>query len=279
MEQNELKIGIQMWSIHNVCKELGFAKAFELVSKMGYQGWEFALGSSATLADRMERPNDLQEVKQAAAENGIELLGCHVSTERLLEDPEPVIAECRELGLSYAAVGPCFYADRTPFDEQKKCYENTKRFAQMFRDAGIQFQVHGSAFGYLRDYRGRRTIDGMLEECGLDLLQPEFDTAWMIVGGVIPAVYLDKYKGHVDILHFKDFQPPMEDSDYILVRHNEICDNHRGCAVGDHGIQDIGTIIPAARACGTKWLMTELWNEPESLKNAEISIENLKKYL
>ena len=46
MEQNELKIGIQMWSIHNVCKELGFAKAFELVSKMGYQGWEFALGSS-----------------------------------------------------------------------------------------------------------------------------------------------------------------------------------------------------------------------------------------
>ncbi len=73
--------------------------------------------------------------------------------------------------------------------------------------------------------------------------------------------------------------PPMEDSDYILVRHNEICDNHRGCAVGDHGIQDIGTIIPAARACGTKWLMTELWNEPESLKNAEISIENLKKYL
>ena len=33
MEQNELKIGIQMWSIHNVCKELGFAKAFELVSK------------------------------------------------------------------------------------------------------------------------------------------------------------------------------------------------------------------------------------------------------
>ena len=68
MEQNELKIGIQMWSIHNVCKELGFAKAFELVSKMGYQGWEFALGSSATLADRMERPIDLQEVKQAAAE-------------------------------------------------------------------------------------------------------------------------------------------------------------------------------------------------------------------
>ena len=85
----------------------------------------------------------------------------------------------------------------------------------------------------------------------------------------------------MDILHFKDFQPPMEDSDYILVRHNEICDNHRGCAVGDHGIQDIGTIIPAARACGTKWLMTgSCGMSRESLKNCpEIGIENLKKYL
>ena len=71
MEQNELKIGIQMWSIHNVCKELGFAKAFELVSKMGYQGWEFALGSSATLADRMERPIDLQEVSRRLRKTGL----------------------------------------------------------------------------------------------------------------------------------------------------------------------------------------------------------------
>ncbi len=59
MKENDLKIGLQMWSIHDVCKEQGFAKAFELVSKMGYEGWEFALGSSATLSDRMERKIDL----------------------------------------------------------------------------------------------------------------------------------------------------------------------------------------------------------------------------
>lgn len=279
MSQQEMKIGIQMWSIHDICVEKGFAEAFKLVSQMGYQGWEFALGSDATLSERMGRPIDIQEVKQAAAEYGIELLGSHVSTERLLENPEPIIAECVELGLSYAAVGPCFYADRTPFEDQKICYEDTKRFARMFKEAGIQFQVHGSALGYLRDYRGRRTIDGMLEECGLDLLQPEFDTAWMIVGGVIPAVYLNKYKGYVDILHFKDFHPPMEDSDYILVRHNEICDHHKGCAVGDNGIQELGVIVQAAKECGTKWLMTELWNEADSLENAQISIDNLKKHL
>lgn len=278
-QENEMKFAIQMWSIHDVCVEKGFSKAFELVAEMGYQGWEFALGDSPSLSARMGREIDLEEVKRAAEKNGIELLGCHVSLDRLREDAPSIINECRALGLSYAAIGPCFYADRTPYSDQKQAYEDVRRFAKMFQEAGIQFQVHCSALGYLRDYKGRRTIDGMIEECGIDLLQPEFDTAWMIVGGVIPAVYLEKYKGHVDILHFKDFHPPMEDSDYILVRHNEICDHHRGCAVGNDGIQELGTIISAARACGTKWLMTELWNEENSLENARISIENLKKHL
>jgi len=83
----------------------------------------------------------------------------------------------------------------------------------------------------------------------------------------------------VDILHFKDYHPVPYDTEYILVRHNEVCDHHRGCAVGDNGVQDVASIVAAAEECGTKWVLTELWNEENSLENARISAENIKKYL
>ena len=54
-------------------------------------------------------------------------------------------------------------------------------------------------YGYLHDYKGRPTYQGMIEEAGIDLIQPEFDTAWMICSGNDPIELLKKYRGHVDI--------------------------------------------------------------------------------
>ena len=119
----------------------------------------------------------------------------------------------------------------------------------------------------------------MIEEAGVDLIQPEFDTAWMICSGNDPVELLEKYQGHVDILHFKDYHPIPYSSDYILVQHNEVCDHHFGCAVGDNGVQDVGQIVDAADQCGVKWVLTELWNEPNSMENAKISADNILKYL
>lgn len=274
---SDRKIGIQMWSINDICLKEGLPRAFQLVSALGYQGFEFALGDCATLKEKCGM--DPADVRKAAQEAGIELIGTHLSFDRLMEDPAPILEECKALGLPYAAIGPAFWGDRTPFAEQKEIYAQVRRLAELFRENGIQLQVHCSAFGYLRDYCGRHVVDGMFEEAGLENLQPEFDTAWMICGGVIPAVYLKKYSGFVDMLHFKDFHPPMEDSDYVMVRHNEVNEHNRGCAVGENGIQDLRSILEAAKAAQTKWVIVELWNEEDSLKNAEISIANLKKYL
>lgn len=272
-----MKTAIQMWSINDVCMREGLPQAFQLVRDMGYEGFEFALGDCATLKEKCGM--EPADVRAAADAVGLTLLGTHLSLDRLLEDPQPILEECLALGLPYAAIGPAFEGDRTPFARQKELYAEVKRLAGLFKEHGIQFQVHCSAFGYLRDYQGRRVVDGMFEEAGLDLLQPEFDTAWMICGGVIPTVYLKKYAGYVDLLHFKDFHPPMEDSDYIMVRHNEVNEHHRGCPVGEDGIQDLPFILAAAREAGTKWVITELWNEENSLENAEISLRNLRRHM
>ncbi len=134
-------------------------------------------------------------------------------------------------------------------------------------------------YGYLHDYKGRPTYQGMIEEAGIDLIQPEFDTAWMICSGNDPIELLKKYRGHVDILHFKDYHPVPYDTEYILVRHNEVCDHHRGCAVGTTAYRMWPLSWRRPRSAEPKWVLTELWNEENSLENARISAENIKKYL
>ena len=119
----------------------------------------------------------------------------------------------------------------------------------------------------------------MFEECSLEYLQPEFDTAWMICSEIDPHEYLAKYKGYVDILHLTEYHKIPEYSPYVLVRHNTICEENYGCGVGDDGVQDVGDIIKTAEKAGTKWIVTELWNEKNSLENARASADLIKKYL
>lgn len=274
-----MKLGIQMWSVNDICMEQGIPYALKLIKEMGYEGFEFALGDKANLKECCGA--NVKEVVRALKEYEVEAIGSHLPMEILLHNPESVLKECVELELPYAAIGPAFWGDRTPHREQKEIYSKIKKLGEIFKRNGIKLQVHCSAFGYLKDYRGRYVVEGMLEEAGLELLQPEFDTAWMVCGGVNPIEYLHKYANYTDVLHLKDFHPLEEDYKYLMVRHNTIFErNHKeGCAIGDNGIQDVKGIIEAAKKCCTKWLVVELWNEKNSIQNAELSLGNILKYM
>lgn len=275
----KMNLGLQMWSIHDICVKEGIVNALEIVKSLGYDGFEFAINNRGTVEELFGvKPS---EVKKALDSNGVKGIGYHTSSSILFENPDPIIRDCVELEIPYAAIGPVFFGDRTPHKEQKELIKKVESVAKLLKGNGIQLQVHCAAYGYLRDYKGRYTSEGMFEDVGLEYLQPEFDTAWMICGGVDPVEYLQKYKGYVDILHFKDYRPlsAEEDSEYILVRHDTVNDYKLGCAVGDNGVLDLAPIMKAAEECGTKWVVTELWNEPNSLENARISAQNLKKFL
>ena len=110
---SDMKLGLQMWSIHDVCIEKGMPEALRLIREMGYEGFEFALGDCATLEERCgAKP---AEVKKALQEYGVKAIGSHISFERLLEDPDPVLKDCVEYEVPYAAIAPIFYGDSAPF--------------------------------------------------------------------------------------------------------------------------------------------------------------------
>lgn len=274
-----MKLGLQMWSIHDVCLKEGIVRALEIVRDLGYEGFEFALNSRGTVEEVFGISP--AEVKRALDANNVEGIGYHASSAKLFDNPDPIIRDCHELDVAYVGIGPAFYADRTPRRTQIELTKKVEKTAKRLKENGIQLQIHCAAYGYLRDYKGRYTVDGMFEDIGLDYLQPQFDTAWMICGGVDPVEYLAKYKGYVDLVHFKDYRPlpPEDDSDYVLVRHDTINDYDYGCAVGDGGVLDLAEVVPGAAVAGTKWAVAELWNEANSLENARISAQNLRRYL
>ena len=132
---SDMKLGLQMWSIHDVCIEKGMPEALCLIREMGYEGFEFALGDCATLEERCgAKP---AEVKKALQEYGVKAIGSHISFERLLEDPDPVLKDCVEYEVPYAAIAPIFYGDRTPFEEQRRLYKETVRLSRLFKENGI----------------------------------------------------------------------------------------------------------------------------------------------
>ena len=97
----------------------------------------------------------------------------------------------------------------------------------------------------------------------------ELDLCWLEVGGGDAVEYINRYKGRVEILHYKDYvgrvryerrdgtQPaePLEAGLDFDQR-----------AVGD-GVLDLDGIVGAAKKCGTKWLIVEL-DEPQKGKTA-----------
>lgn len=270
-----MQFGIQDCSLGPVRERYGLLGSFEQLRKNGFEGVEFAVWNK-TLKEM--HGIDAKDIRLAMDDAGMKAIGIHVDLDRLDEDPTAAIEECHALGIEYAAVCPAFYGDRTPYAEQKALYEKVTRVAKKLKENGIQFQTHCAALGYLLDYKGRCVVEGMMEEAGLDLLQPEFDTAWMVCGGVDPATYIRKYAGYVDLIHMKDFLPQLPDTPYIMVRHNTVCDEQLGCVIGQ-GIVNIPEVIQAAGESGTKWLIGEFWDGDGVLEEARLGLEYMKQFV
>ena len=260
-----MKMGIQMWSIHDECMRRGVDETMRIVSDMGYTGFEFAVHEYATVEQLWgERP---EKIAETMARYGVQPLGIHLNWDLFSADPMTVIRECRILGLPYLGLGHLYYPDREPAERQMAIHKRLGELSRIAADNGMKMLLHVSATGYCRDYKGRYSFEGMLEDVGEEWIQPEFDTAWMVVGGVDPEAYIRKYAGRVDVLHLKEFTGPLEQTEDVMKRHDAITID-RACAIGASGSQNTPGIIETARESGTKWILTELWNEENALENA-----------
>lgn len=266
----KIHVGLQMISVKDVTPTdiIGVLKE---VAALGYEGVEFARGFFGKTA---------QEIKDACDEYGLVPVSDHVFIELMREDLGAVISNSRTLGLEYIAFpGPGMNTHKAPESEIKVLIADIRRLAEAFKANGIQCILHSPMELYELDENGRVLFDRILEEIPADLLQAQIDTAWALVGGMDPADYIRKYAGRCDVVHIKDFQPPIPTQEVMAERRDEA---YKLDANVGEGVQDVPRIIEACKESGVKWIIVEHMEKEhyeDSIAAVKVSLDNIKKYL
>ncbi len=249
----KFKVGVQLYSVRDdLAKD--FEGTLQAIKDMGYDYVEFA-----GFYDK-----SAEEVKSALDKIGLTAISVHQGNQLFLEQGQAAIDYLKTVGVKYCAI---------PWHDKSKlagtdAWENTKKefadYSKALKAAGIKLLYHNHDFEFEKA-DGKYKIDYIYDEIGLDTIEPEFDTCWVKYAGEDPCKYIEKYSGHVEVLHLKDF----------------VCKNHGGAVyalidkdgkeqkpssmeengfkfmpVGS-GVQDFKSILEAAEKAGTEYIIVE----------------------
>lgn len=248
----DFKIGVQLYSVRNEL-EKDFESTLKEIKNMGFDGVEFAGLYGKTPS----------QIKTIVDDLGLTPISAHVPYNDLVSDLDNVLDSYSQIGCKYIVI-PYLTEEYRPgqpkFDE---VIENARVIAQKAKQKGLTLLYHNHDFEFEK-------IDGVY---ALDILynkapdlEVEPDTCWIKVAGEDPANYILKYPNRVPVVHIKDFylsggDKPLKLYDLIGIASNE--DDKSSDAIFDFraagkGIQNIPSILDAAKKVGSEWLIVEL---------------------
>ena len=149
-----------------------------------------------------------QELQDILKENGLENCSGGGSFEKMKTDAAAIkeaIANARIIGTRYIGVG-------TIPEEYRYCKDGIKRYAKELNDiaaelkkedCAVLYHHHALEFYSLGD--GINGMDIMVDETDPENVLWTLDTHWMASAGVDLVYWINKLKGRVPIIHFKDY--------------------------------------------------------------------------
>lgn len=268
-------IALQLYSVRNEV-EADLDGTLKQVKEMGYDGVEFAglYGHSP------------EEVRDLCKKYGLVPISAHVNLgETLKNGVEKTYDAYRTIGCSYVTiphVSVNYCKKEEDFPELVKICEILGKAA---KEKGMQLCYHNHDFEFTNTIDGKHMLDVLYESVDGDLLQPQFDTCWVNVGGEDPAQYIRKYAGRCRIVHLKDFAGQKSENMYALIGVED--DAEKKAAMNQEfelrpvgcGVQDFPAILKASEEVGVEWLIVEQ-DSPSMgktpLECAKVSIDYLK---
>ena len=145
------------------------------------------------------------EVKAACAELGLTPISAHVPYYDMLENPEAVLQDYKDLGCKYVVVPYLTEECRPGTDGWSATVEGIGKIGAAAKEMGLQLLYHNHDFEFLK-IDGEYALDILYNTIPADLLKTELDTCWVNVGGEEPAAYVEKYSGRAPVVRLKDFK-------------------------------------------------------------------------
>ena len=226
-------LGSQFYSLRTKTQTPeGLEEAFAKTKEMGYHAVQLSTIGRGIPADF---------IKGLIDKYGLPVACTHTDMWRILLDTETVIAEhklwsCDEIGIGCMPYQPIS-------DEVGKSFIDILRVPlKKITDAGLTLAYHNHDFEFAG---GKDYLSEMAE--ALPELNFILDVYWLVRAGKDPIAYLEKLKGRVKNLHFKDMSK---------------AEDKKICVCGEGRI-DFLPIALAAEKCGVKYGLVEQDNAPD----------------
>ena len=240
-----LRLACQMWSVNEIWKKDPDGTLAKMRA-LGYEGVQ-SMAFWKQDADRLE--NALSANSLAIADMPISF--GHVETDEALAK---TVAFCRRFGIDFVYV---------PWWKPQKTVAGLRDFVRKLDDAGVRLAPYGIRVGYhnhLHEFADR--VEGV---CPADVFiaHPTFnfelDVGPILEAGRDPAQVLGQLSGRVPGIHAKPYPGTF--------------------AGAPDDRQNWPSIIAAARAAGTKWLVVECEQRKGTLDDVKASAACLKRHL
>ncbi len=249
--EGKLPIALQLYTVRGDMEQ-DFKGTLQKVKALGYDGVEFAGLFNNAPAD----------INAMCKEIGLVPISAHVPLADLLAAVDKVIADYKAIGCEYIVV-PYVTEERRPGgDKFYQMVDEIRAIGEKCKAAGLTLLYHNHDFEFKKLESGEYGLDYLYANVPADLLQTELDQCWVKYSGLDPVEYLKKYTGRAPVVHLKDFhiEGKQEGDPYALIGLNEN-ETKKSSAFEfrplGNGVQDIPSIIAAAKEAGSKWLVVE----------------------
>lgn len=218
------KIGLQLWSIQDACREDFFA-ALQAVKEAGYDGVEFA-GYYDYPAEEIAAWLDTLQLDVAASHIPYEAL----QPSRIKE----TLAFEQTIGNQRIVIP---YATFDSLEKWQAFAQETKEIAQQVQAAGLTLYYHNHAHEFT-EVPDQSMIDVLCKDN--DQLHLEADLYWLAFAEVDVLTWLADHQETVGLVHIKDMQAAPKESTEI-----------------NSGILPIKAYVQAAKTLDLPWLIVE----------------------
>ncbi|MDR2952075.1 MAG: sugar phosphate isomerase/epimerase [Treponema sp.] len=227
-----MKIGVQTYTVREYLKdEKGIESSLRRIKEIGFNMVQLSgLG-----------PCNIDKLAGWIKEIGIEVCGSHDPWERLSEPAElkKLIEEYKKLGASHVGIGMMPGVFPNTYDGYSAFIKKVKEICKQIAGEGMSFGYHNHDFEFQK-FNGTRAIDRLIDEC--PDLYFILDVFWVQAGGRNPCEYIEKLKGRIKLIHFKDYR---------------VADRKRQFAEIGEGNLEWDKIVPLCEKNGIPWAVIE----------------------
>jgi sugar phosphate isomerase/epimerase len=206
------------------------AAGLRRVRDMGYEGVELAgLG-----------PIEPERLRDLLDQIGLVACSAHVRWERLRDETDAAVSDCRTWGCDHVAVPvmPAEYRDGAGY---ASFAAEASEVAARLRAAGIRLSYHNHAFEMER-FNGASGLEILYRSGDPELLGAQIDTYWIQYGGGSPSRWIRTLGSRMPTIHIKDMD--VANGDPVMAE------------VGE-GNLDWPDVLSACREAGVGWLIVE----------------------